>query len=111
MKQAGVAEMVDEVIAKARGGARPPPPVDPNGQPGDDGGMESRLRAVENAVVRIDATLPTLATKEDLAREIGGLGSVMHKAFSDQTWKFVGWTTTAGIALTAAVYFIARNVQ
>ena len=67
-------------------------------QPPDD--MEARMRAVEDAVLRINTILPTLATKEDLAREINA-----------QTWRFVTWTTSVGIALTAAVYFIARNVH
>lgn len=91
-----------EFLASLRGGAGrvPPPPVDPPPQPGDDGRMEARLRAVEDAVLRINTVLPTLATRED-----------MHREISAQTWRFVGWVTTVGIALTAAVYFIARNVH
>lgn len=32
-------------------------------------------------VTKIEAVLPTLATKEDLAREVGGLRSEMHLEF------------------------------
>lgn len=74
-------------------------------QPPDD--MEARMRAVEDAVLRINTILPTLATKEDLASGIAGL----HKELNVQTWRFVVWVTSVGIALTAAVYFIARNVR
>jgi len=36
------------------------------GGPPYDGGMEARLSVVEQAIVRIDATLPNLATKADI---------------------------------------------
>lgn len=67
----------------------------------------------------------TLATKEDLAREIGGLRgelhqeigglrAEMHKEISAQTWRFITWVTglfvTVGGAMVAATYFIARQV-
>lgn len=55
---------------------------------------------IDEAIIRIDATLPTLATREELHREIGA-----------QTWKVVSWATVMGGALTAAVYFIATHVR
>lgn len=103
------------------------------GDGGDNGGMENRLRAVENSIIRIDAVLPTLATKEDLHKAVGDVRADLHKAVGDlrselhkaigdvrselrkdmneQTWKFVTFVTSVCIALTAAVYFIARNVH
>jgi hypothetical protein len=66
--------------------------------------MEARVSAVEQAIARIDATLPTLATKADL-----------HKEINAQTWRFVTFVTTfvtvVGSALTAAVYLIATHVK
>lgn len=34
-----------------------------------------------------------------------------HKAIEAQTWKLISWMTVVCSALTAAVYFIARNVH
>jgi hypothetical protein len=45
----------------------PTPRVDAGGGGGNDDGMEARLRAVEDAITRIDATLPHLATKHDVS--------------------------------------------
>lgn len=61
-------------------------------------------------IAKLEATLPTLATKEDLAREVGGLRGEFYKAMNDQTWKIITWTTGLGAALVAITFFIARNV-
>ena len=71
-------------------------------EPPYDGGMEARL-------TKIETIIPTLATKEDLVREVGGLRSEMHKEFNTQTWKFVTWMTGICTALIAATYFIANH--
>jgi transcriptional regulator with XRE-family HTH domain len=73
---------------------------DPPDAPRDDGATESRLRALEDAVLKINTLLPTLATKDDLHREINA-----------QTWRFVTWTTGIGGLLVTATYFIARHVS
>lgn len=80
------------------------------GEPPDNTHMDARI-------AKLEATLPTLATKEDLAREVGGLrGEVgglrgeIYKAVNDQTWKIITWTTGLGAALVAIAFFIARNV-
>lgn len=44
----------------------PNSPRPPDG--GDNGGMEPRVRALEDAVLKINTLLPTLATKEDVAK-------------------------------------------
>lgn len=62
-------------------------------------------------VVKIESVIPTLATKEDLVREIGGLRTELHKEIGAQTWRIIGATLTFGAMLTAAVFFIARNVH
>lgn len=41
-------------------------PLDGDGGSGNDGGMETRMRTVENTLSAIQATLPHLATKSDL---------------------------------------------
>lgn len=44
-------------------------PATPKGAGGgDNGDMEPRVRALEDAVLKINTLLPTLATKEDVAK-------------------------------------------
>lgn len=73
---------------------------DDGGKGGDDGGMEQR-------VANLEAIIPTLATKVDLA----DLRAEMHREFTAQTWRIIGAMLTFGGLLSAAVYFIARNVK
>ena len=87
------------------------PGVDDKGGGGDDGGMLERI-------ARLEAVIPTLATKEDLARLEGKVGAAegnirgeLHKAINDQTWKLITWTTGLGAALVAAAFFVARSVH
>ena len=76
--------------------------VDPPGGGGDNGDMEARL-------TKIETIIPTLSTKEDLVREVGGLRSEMHKEFNTQTWRFITWMTGICTALIAATYFIVKH--
>lgn len=86
---------VDELIRSALGtstdgGGDAPPPIDlPPNRP-DNGGMEDRLRKVEDAIIRIDATLPHLATKADLAdvkTEIANVRAEIARAVTALTWR------------------------
>lgn len=84
---------------------------DAGGGSGDDGGMEQRL-------AKLEAIVPTLATKLDLAevrqeliRAEGSIRTDMHKEFTAQTWRIIGAMLTFGGLLSAAVFFIARNVK
>lgn len=79
------------------------PPVARGGDGGDNSGMEARL-------TRLETMLPTLATKEDLARIEGTIRADLHKEIATSTKWFVGWVTTVGIVLVSAVYYIARTV-
>jgi hypothetical protein len=99
------AEAIERLQAKLRGGGEPPT-ID---------GMEAR-------VIKLEAIIPTLATREDmakmegslkadLARTAGDLRAEIHKAVNDQTWKLIGWSTGIGAALVGAAYFIARSVH
>lgn len=100
--------------------------IDPPGGGGDNGGMDAR-------VSKLEAVIPTLATKVDLMREfnalkleiIGGDGVIradmakmdgsirtdMHKEFTVQTWRIIGAMLTFGAMLSTAVFFIARYVR
>lgn len=78
-------------------------PVDGGGGGGHDGGMESRISALEAAnletrdrLARIETRLEAVATKADL-----------HEALHSLTWKIIG----ACAALVAAAYFVAKYVQ
>lgn len=71
------------------------------------GGMEARISALESAnldtrdrLAGIETRLETVATKEDLHRELAA-----------QTWRFVTWTPTIGIALIGATFAIAKLVH
>ena len=85
----------------------PAPPVDGPGRGRDDGGMEHRLvkleefaQATRDRLTRMETRLDSVATSHDL-----------HKALNDQTWKIIGAVITLGALLSAAVFFIARNVR
>ena len=71
-----------------------------SGEPPHNNGMEAR-------VAKLEAALPNLATKVDMAE----LRTEMHKEFTAQTWRIIGAMFTFGGLLSAAVFFIARNVH
>lgn len=80
-----------------------------------DRAMLSRIVNLEKEMVAVRTTVevirPNYVTKEDIARLEGILRSELHKELDKQTWRFVGFVTVISSALTAAVYFIARNVH
>lgn len=78
--------------------------VDGAGGGGDDGSMEARLSAVEQSIARIDASLPNLATKAELAE----LRADVHRGFADQTKWIIG-TGVAGIAVFITVMTFVLN--
>lgn len=73
---------------------------DMGGEPPDNSDMLARL-------AKLEAAVPNLATREDLAK----LETAVHKAINEQTWKLIGWTTGLGAALVAVAFYIARNVK
>lgn len=62
---------------------------------------------MEARIAKLEAIIPTLATKLDLA----DLRTDFHKEINNQTWKIITAMLTFGSILTAAVYFIAHNVH
>ena len=81
-------------FARRRGKA---PPIDGGGGSGDDADMEARLSEVEKAIVRLDASLPTLATKDEV-----------QKGFSEMVKWIVG-TGFAGLAVFITVMTFVLN--
>ena len=57
-------------------------------------------------VSKIEAALPTLATKADLVGEVGALRAEMHKEFNLQTWRIVGAIIAASGLLVAGLKLI-----
>lgn len=89
------------------------PPFDPPGGGGDDGGMEERMRAVEDRLLKLEVKSDNFATKEDvrmLEAAIRASESLIRGSMNDQTWKFVTWSTTIALALLAGAFFIAKHV-
>lgn len=85
------------------------------------GGGEPPMELLER-IIKIESTLPTLATREhvtqevavlrtEMHKEIGSLRAELHKSINDQTWKIIGAMLTIGAALSGIIYFIARNVK
>lgn len=69
---------------------------------GDDGGMEARLK-------RIEDTLPTLATKDELKLGFAELRTEMHKGFSDQIKWIVGSSLAMAAAGITVLTFVLNN--
>lgn len=66
---------------------------------------DSRLSAVEQSIVRIDAVLPTLATKF----EVGELRSEMHKGFAEMVKWIVGTAFVGIAAFVTIMTFVLNN--
>jgi hypothetical protein len=76
-------------------------------KPPDNDDMEARVAKLEefaqdtrDRLARIETRLDGFATKSDLHNELHAL-----------SWRLITWTTGVGAALSAAVYFIAKNVH
>lgn len=93
---------------------QPTMPVAHGGEPPYDDGMETRVAKLENfaqdtrdRLSRIETKLDGTATKA----EVADLKAEVHKALGEQTWRLFGAILTFGTLLSAAVFFIARNVK
>lgn len=75
------------------------------------GKMEARLDRLEGRLTAIEADVAVIrsnyATKENLAE----LRTEFHKAINEQTRKIIHFMTGIIVAVTGAVYFIARYVH
>lgn len=77
---------------------------------------------MQTRVARIEAIIPTLATREDLAHLEGRMRSAiqrvestLHKELTSQTWLIVKWVSgllvTLLPSLMAATFYIARYLD
>jgi hypothetical protein len=77
---------------------------------------------MQTRITRIEAIIPTLATREDLAclegrmhSAIQNVENTLHKELTNQTWLIVKWVSgllvTLLPSLTAATFYIARYMQ
>lgn len=62
--------------------------------------IERFTESIKDRLVKIETKMESFSTKEDL-----------HKELHSQTWKMVGVIITVCTAITAIVYFIARNIR
>ena len=66
--------------------------------------MDSRL-------TRIEALIPTLATREDLARFETRMETTIHREISTLTWRLLIFLVTFLPGVFAGVFYVARNVH
>lgn len=83
------------------------PDVANGGGGGDNGSMETRVKALEETMVTVRDRL----TKIETRLEHMPTKAELHKEISDQTWKMVTWMTGIATALIAATYFIAKHAS
>ena len=78
-----------------------------------------KIKAMETRLTRLEAIIPTLATREDLAHLEGRMNgaiqkveTTLHKELTNQTWLIVKWMSgllvTLLPSLFAAVFYVAR---
>jgi hypothetical protein len=77
---------------------------------------------MQTRIARIEAIIPTLATREDLAQlegrmrsAIQSVESTLHQELTSQTWLIVKWVSgllvTLLPSLMAATFYIARYLN
>ncbi len=77
---------------------------------------------METRVTRLEAIIPTLATREDLAHLEGRMNeaiqkveTTLHQELTNQTWLIVKWLpgllVTLLPSLFAAVFYVARDTH
>ena len=85
--------------------------------------MTDRIPAMETHIARLDAIIPTLATREDLARfesvvptlatreDLANLKAVLHSDMNKLTWLIV--TLLAGLlpAMLAATVYVVKWIS
>jgi hypothetical protein len=69
--------------------------------------MQESINELQVATVGIKAVAAHHATNADVER----VRSELYKALEAQTWRMFVWLTAVCSGLTAAVYYIARNVH
>ena len=100
---------VPDIRCRAQGAGLSGSSFEKGGSGGDDGGIESRVTALETAnleardrLARIETRLDSVATKADLHQAVTGIERSLHGL----TWKVIG----SCALLVAAAYFIAKHI-
>ena len=81
-----------------------------------------RSFSINARLTRLEAIVPTLATREDLARLDGRLTermaslegkltTLVHQELKAMSWRLITWNTGVLVASFAGVFFIARHVN
>ena len=81
-----------------------------------------RSFSVNTRLTRLEAIIPTLATREDLARLDGRLTermthlegkltTLVHQELKAMSWRFLTWNTGAIVASFAGVFFVVRHIN
>jgi hypothetical protein len=81
-----------------------------------------RSFSINARLTRLEVMIPTLATREDLARLDGRLTESMtnlegklttlvHQGLKAMSWRLIAWNTGVLVACFAGVFFIARHVN
>jgi hypothetical protein len=66
---------------------------------------------MDNRLTKIEAIIPTLATREDLARLETRMEGAIHREINTLTWRLMIFVVTLLPTLFAAVFYVARNVH
>ena len=77
---------------------------------------------METRITRLEAIIPTLATREDLAQlesrmnsAIQKVETTLHKELTNQTWLIVKWMSGLLVtflpSLFGAVFYVARHMH
>lgn len=81
-----------------------------------------RSFSINARLARLEAIVPTLATREDLARLDGRLTermttlegkltTLVHQELKAMSWRLITWNTGVLVASFAGVFFIVRHVN
>lgn len=81
-----------------------------------------RSFSINSRLTRLEAIVPTLATREDLAcldgrltermtSLEGKLTTLVHQELKAMSWRLITWNTGVLVTSFAGVFFIARHVN
>ncbi|MCP4615975.1 MAG: hypothetical protein GY844_06025 [Bradyrhizobium sp.] len=71
----------------------------------------AKLGSIENAVAELKTDVAVIKSNHSTRADVSEVSSQLRKELNDQTWKFIIATLGISSALTAAVFFIAKNVK
>ena len=66
---------------------------------------------MESRISKIEAIIPMLATREDLAKHEGLMREELANTINAQTWKIIIWVTGVFAMSTATSLFVAMQIR